>query len=398
MNDYKRYEGETDDQLILRVCRDKELIGTWQDVADILNDLLDVEYGESAYRKKYTAFEKIYEANADQFIDDEIQIEELKQQIRELKKERAKLQTEKLEYNRWLREEARDELITEKIVEAIKTLDPIEIPTYAEPCEAVREYALVFGDEHYGSEFEIKGLMGEIINAYSPEIFEERMNKLLRQIVKIIKDRDIKRLQIWSLGDVLDGQLRVGQLMKLRYGVVEGSIKYANYISEWLNELTFYVPIEYHSTDGNHTELRLFNQPKGAFKDENMGKVIREFIKVRLSDNPNFYFVENDAGIIFTDIAGYSVVGIHGESKDIKSSIEGLSNLYNVPIDYLCAGHLHHYNAEDIGVRKAVIRAPSIVGIDPYAASLLKGCSPAALLLGFEEDRGRVSEEFLVLD
>ena len=34
---------------------------------------------------------------------------------------------------------------------------------------------LVFGDEHYGAEFELKGLFGEIINSYSPEIFEKRM-------------------------------------------------------------------------------------------------------------------------------------------------------------------------------------------------------------------------------
>ena len=43
---YKRLEGETDDELILRVCRDKEEIGTWRDVADVLNNLLGTNYGE----------------------------------------------------------------------------------------------------------------------------------------------------------------------------------------------------------------------------------------------------------------------------------------------------------------------------------------------------------------
>lgn len=398
MRDYKRYEGETDNQLIYRVCKDKDLIGTWEQVADILNDLLDVDYGESTYRKKYTAFEKMYEAKLDEAEDTDAQITELKQQIRELKKERAKLQTEKLEYNRWLRENARDELITEKIVEAINDLEPVSTPTYIEPSYGDREYALLFGDEHYGVEFEIKGIMGEIVNAYSPEIFEERMNNLFRQVVKIIKEKNIKQLTVINLGDFMDGMLRIGQLTKLRYGVVEATIKYANFISEWLLNLSYYTRIKFYMTDGNHSELRLFNQPKGAFKDENMGKIVREFIKVRLADNPNFEFVDNDADIIFTVLSGYAVVGVHGESKNLKSTLEGIQSIYNLPVDYLICGHLHHHYAEDVGVRSAIIRTPSIMGIDPYAVSLYKGCSPAALMLTFEEGKGRVAEDFFVLD
>lgn len=398
MSNYRRYEGESTEALIYRVCKDKDIIGSWQDVADILNELIGVDYSESTYRKKYTAFEKMYEANTEQFADTEAQIVELKQQIRELKKERAKLQTEKLEYNKWLRENARDELITEKIVDAVKDLDPIAIPEYIKPEENNRDYILLFGDEHYGVEFELKGLLGEPVNSYSPEIFEQRMNNLLMQIINIVKEREIYRLIVFSLGDFTDGILRVSQLMKLRYGVVDGTIRYANFVSEWLNELSKYVRIQFHMTDGNHSELRFFNQPKGSFVDENMGKVVKEFIKVRLADNPNFEFKETDAGIIFTVAAGYTVIGVHGENKDMKATLEGLQNIYNLPIDYLCAGHLHHYVAEDIGVRSAVIRIPSIMGIDPYAVSLMKGCSPAALLLTFEEGKGRVAEDFLILN
>ena len=46
-------------------------------------------------------------------------IEENKRLKHEATKELKKIQTEKLEYNKWLREEARDELIIQKISEAI---------------------------------------------------------------------------------------------------------------------------------------------------------------------------------------------------------------------------------------------------------------------------------------
>jgi hypothetical protein len=49
---YQRYENESDEELIYRVCKDKDLIGTWTDVADILNELLGQEYTESKYRKR----------------------------------------------------------------------------------------------------------------------------------------------------------------------------------------------------------------------------------------------------------------------------------------------------------------------------------------------------------
>ena len=49
------------------------------------------------------------------------------------------------------------------------------------------EGVLLFGDEHYGTEFEICGLNNEVINSYSPEIFENRMWSLLDQTISIVR-------------------------------------------------------------------------------------------------------------------------------------------------------------------------------------------------------------------
>ena len=46
---------------------------------------------------------------------------------------------------------------------------------------------------------------------------------------------NIDILNVFSMGDFSDGILRVSQLMKLRYGVVDGTIKYADFISNKLN-------------------------------------------------------------------------------------------------------------------------------------------------------------------
>ena len=179
---YKRFENETDEELIYRVCSDKDLIGSWQDVADILNELLGSEYTESKFRKQFQAFNKMLNANRSKFADSDEQIKEIEVQKRELEKERKKLQSEKIEYNKWLREEARDELIAEKICEAITSLDKYSSPVRISPSSNKKSWILAISDCHYGCEYEIKDFYGGIINAYSPEIFEERMTILFNKL------------------------------------------------------------------------------------------------------------------------------------------------------------------------------------------------------------------------
>ena len=402
MTKYKRFEGETEKQFIWRLhslVNTKEL--TWKQIGDIVNEQFrdsEEEYrDESAYRKPCQSAEAYYDEVFSKMIGTEYS-DDIAKQRRELAKERVKLQTEKLEYNRWLREEARDELITEKICDAVNSLVPLDIPEHITPVHNTRAYALVYGDEHFGVEYELKGLFGDIINAYSPEIFEERMWDLFHQTVEIVQKENVDTLNVFNMGDFNDGILRVSQLMKLRYGVVDGTIKYADFIANWLNELTKFVRVKYQSTNGNHSELRMIGQPKGTFTEDNMGKVVTEFIKTRLKDNPNFTYIENPTGFIYAQLACNTVLGIHGEVKNMKTAIDEFSRIYNVPIQYLLAGHLHHNKTEEIGVNSEVINVGSIIGVDSYSLSLRKTANASAKLLVFEQAKGKVCEYTLKLN
>lgn len=330
--------------------------------------------------------------------DDDSYMKELQIQKRELEKERKKLQTEKLEYNKMLREEARDEMISERICEAISSLQPLDIPERVYSTPSRKEYCLVMGDEHFGAKFKIYDLFGNIINEYSIEIFESRMWDLSNQVIDIIEKEDIGTLNIFSMGDFTDGILRVSQLAKLECGVVDGTIMYANFIANWLNKLTQYVNVKYYSTDGNHSELRELSCPKGTFQDDNMGKVVREIISARLRDNPNFTMITNPTGYIFGTFAGNTVLGIHGEVKNMERSIREFSDIYNVKIQYLIAGHLHHSKTEEVGINSEVINVPSIVGVDTYSMSLHKTSNASAKLIVFEEGKGKVCEYTLKLN
>ena len=396
--EWTRLEGESDEELLFRIGSNKDLIGTWDDIAKLMNNLTGSEYTESKWRKQYNTFVKMFNANRSQVTDIDQYSDELDTIRRNLEKERKKLQTEKIEYNKWLREDARDEMIFESIKDAIASLSPLSIPPVISSFDKEKEYLLCFGDTHYGAEFEIKGLSGEIINAYNPEIFEERMWNLLEQIIEICNKEDITILRVAELGDFVDGILRVSQLMKLRYGVVDATIKYSEFISNWLNELSKNVKVIYQNTNGNHDQLRMLGQPKNTFTDDNMGKVISAFIKCRLENNPNFEFIDNSTGYIFMSLFGYNILGIHGEVRNMEKSIHEFSKMYGVKIDYLLAGHLHHSKVQDVGSCSKVINIPSIIGTDPYAQSLGKVSDSGANLFVFEEDKGLTCQYNIILN
>lgn len=397
-----RFPNETEDEALMRIGsakRDGLLDATWVEITDWFNANFrqdETEYrSESAYRKKFKNFIDAKDMLVKQNAIESGTSDELSVKLRELEKAKIKIQTEKLEYNRWLREEARDELICEKICSIIRECNSLISPDPITVDKSSRSAILCYGDEHYGTEFTIYGLHGEIINAYSPEIFEQRMWTLFHKILEIIDKEDLNTLYVFALGDFTDGILRCGQLMKLRYGVIESTVRYANFIANWLNELSKYVKIKYQMVYGNHSELRLLGQPKGTFKEENTGLFVREMINARLENNPNFEMTVNPTGLIFDNIEGLNVLGIHGEVRNMESAIKDFANTYNTDIKILIGGHMHHYKAETVGVNREVINVPSIIGIDDFSMSLNKTSNPGATLLVIEGNTG-ISVEYKI--
>ena len=396
--DLSIHENESELQYIWRTAeyvKDGKI--TWKGLADEINtrwrDPAGEEHrGESSYRKSLNAA-RAYKAEVFDKMDSGSYANSLDEKKRELEKERKKLQTEKLEYNRWLRENARDEMITEQIVNAVRSLEPLTIPKIRTVKEnTAKEGILVLSDCHYGVEFDIKGLFGETLNAYSPEIFEERMWYLFNKVCDIIEKEQLDTIHIWECGDSIDSILRLtSQLMKLRYGILESTVKYANFLAEWLNRLSEKVNIKLQIVKrSNHCQLRICGAPKNAFPDEDMSVVITEIIKSRLENNPNIEIVENPTGYPFQLICGeYNVLAIHGEVKDLGKAIDDFGRSYKMPIDYLIGGHKHHRENVETGIDCEAISVGSIIGVDSYGLSLNKTSSASATFLVFEEGLGK---------
>lgn len=116
---YKRFENESDEELVYRICKDKEQIGSWQNVANIINELTGNDYGESTYRKKFQAFQKMLKANLSKFVDSDTQIKEIEIQKRELERERIKFRDQRRSWNKQNYENTRFDEVMELLEERL---------------------------------------------------------------------------------------------------------------------------------------------------------------------------------------------------------------------------------------------------------------------------------------
>lgn len=373
----------------------------WNGVANFMNNEFgdtDKPYSEAAWRKPYQQAKKFYEAGVFNQLSEDEYFKELEIIKRELQKERCKLQTEKLEYNRWLREEARDELFEEKVIEAIrkniKVITPKDIPIK----HGKRGGQLNFSDSHFGKDFVIYGLMNEIINSYNPEIFYQRMEVLYNQTLEIVKQEGFTELHINNLGDHIEGFIRNSQLWSLRFGAIDSAIIFGNYIGNWLNKLSHHVNVIYHQTDGNHDEFRLLDGKKNEHLCESAGKIVKNIIELKNEGNTNFKYIDNKTGFIFDNILGYNYLGIHGEVPNLVNAIKDFSDIYDIKIDYLIGGHKHHSDFVNCGVRRGTIGVGSIVGSDDFSMRIRKAADATASFIIYEEGKGKVCEHTIVLN
>ena len=274
-------------------------------------------------------------------------------------------------------------------------MPPISIGEHS-PAFAIgkRTLVLCIADCHFGAEWIVRGLRGEILNRYNPEVFAERMDDLLMQVRDIIDRESISDVQLLLCGDSLDGMLRPSQLMKLRWGVIESCMRFSEHMAQWIAALSQYATVSVCGVDGNHTETRSLNSKRGDFPGENLEKVIFWFLAERLKDVPGVLVDSITEQQKHLTVQGFSILLTHGtDIKSLENAAKQTMLLYGESIDYLICGHKHREQEYVSGYtdqgNAVVIRVPSLCGMDEYAQRLGYGGKPGALAMVLEAGYGR---------
>lgn len=310
--------------------------------------------------------------------------------------ERQKMRDLTRKVNAMYRTESRSELLRESIVEAVKSLPPFSITTYASSHTGETDCAIVLalGDFHYGADIHVEGLKGETLNEYNHNVFERRMEKLFHEMVDIITEEDIREVHIMLVGDLIDGMLRQSQLMRLEYGVVESTIRLSEYLAFWIAELSHHADVYVHAALGNHSEIRPLKSKNREFEEENLEKIIMWYLHERLKDEENIFVDDDCKKHTLVDVKGFSFLILHGDGeKNIPLIAQDAINMYAEPIDFFICGHRHKEQEYPMGMtdsgNSVIVRVPSICGTDKYAQSRGYGGKPGAIAMVIERGYGR---------
>lgn len=319
---------------------------------------------------------------------------EMQDMLEQLKAERIKIQTANLEYNAIQRAEARNDLFNEQIIKAIERLEPIKgtrPKLDVEPCDKHRTALLAISDLHAGSTFTVRGIYNEIVNEYSYDIMCARLWSIIDKIEA--DDIVFDDLTVAICGDLVEGILRESSLTKLREPVTDTVIRLAEFLSEWIYQLSIRLEKKVNVViiGGNHDTVRsLTSRP--MFEGENLTKIVVEFIKLRLQDL-DWITVDDYQDVAIKNIQGVNVMFLHGEDKDLKTTMDYFSNLYNIDVDEIVAGHLHRGESKIVGITelgdRQLTRVGSIVGTDSYAKQIRASARPSCYIALYEEDNGK---------
>lgn len=398
MTEYTRLPNETDEALILRVCRDKDFIGSWDDVAVVLNRLLGANYRPNTYRNNFQSYNKFRQVDLEK--SESSLLEEIKEQRRELEKEKIQIQTANIERNRINRAESRHKMYYQYVGTAIQSLPmPDFRPLYSD-FENKVEYLVTLADVHYGANFKSEN------NEYSPAIAKERFEYLSARIVSFVQSHKLRKIHIVSLGDLVQGVLRVSDLKINDSSVVKAVVEISRLVALFLNEISAYVMVEYyHSPTANHTQIRPLGTKASEIADEDLEYVIGNYIKDLCANNDRITVHLADEGKQYIEIPifDYEIVAMHGHQiKNIETSVRDMSMLKRTFIDYLILGHFH--NGKEIPSFESscydteVLVSPSFIGSDPYSDSIMKGAKASVKIYGFDDIYGHTETHKIILN
>lgn len=354
--DLKRLNNESITDYQIRVCSLREVKGlTWQEITDIINEELGFNYTESRYRKMYNNFVK--SANEPD--------EDTSRRI-ETMKETMRLRDLRTQVNATVRAQARAEAnrdLAYDCAQIIAAQKPFIAPLPHGFAKGEKAGILCISDVHYGIVFK------NFLNEYSPEIAQERLEKLTQKVIEYGLKEGINDLYVANLGDMIAGMIHLQIRLESRENVVQQTMSVAELLAGMLDALSKHFNVYYYDCLDNHSRVDVNKDTSVAM--ESYTFFIPWYLKARLKDNPNVFIndAELDSDLITFDVFGYRVIGVHGHKDKPAEIVKQLSCLTRRNYDLAIMGHRHHFSADE-QQGTVILSNGSLMGTDNYAKDL----------------------------
>lgn len=374
MTEYKRFEGETDEELIYRITGEKSKIGSWQGVADILNELLGTEYTESKFRKQRQAFDKMFAANQSKFSDDQSILDEIKEQRLQLAKEKVQFRDERNEYNRLIREEARKESYVDLIKRTLSEYAPKSFDYFpADTYKSDTDMVLVVSDLHCGIEIQ------HYLNTYNTDILADRFRNCLSKVVSIQNTHHSENITV-LISEVISGLIHENLRCENNQNIIEQFLTVSQYLRDFLLHLSrHFSKVNVLVMPGNHSRVNA--RKEASLKGENVDNLLVPYLSAMLQNVENIYFQKNeiDESIAMFSVRGNIIYAVHGDKDTPSNVVQNLTMQFGQCPKLVYMGHRHKNSMETIYNTK-VISAGCWSGVDSYAIDKRFNTRPETVL------------------
>ena len=383
--EFKRLENESDEELIYRVCSQKDAIGTWDDVKDVLNELLDCDYGESTYRKKFQAFQKLMQANEHKFLDDDNYIKELRLERQELAKEKQKLSDERTELNRQIREQARKESYLDMIKNVLcDNTQPFEFNLNKNKIEDLcilsnKDLIVHITDVHTGI------FIDNFKNHFDEDTLKKRIEKYTSKIIEIQELHKAENCYIIAselISGLIHNNLRLQNNLDLMEQFKLVSLLIATMIKELVSHFN---EIYVYTVEGNHS--RIVAKKEDSLQGENMDILFPFYLEAKLQNYPSVHIEENTIcqDIAIFNVRGNNVFASHGDKDAPSTVVQNYAMMFGVKPNLVYLGHRHTNGMTTVYDTK-VIESGCVSGTDQYALSIRKCNRPEQTISVIDEN------------
>lgn len=382
--EYTRKDGETDEQLFFRICSEKDKIGSWKDVANIINGIMNTNYSESKFRKRFQDFQKTMDANQHLIFDDDNYVKEIRLAKQELQKEKVKLSDERVEFNRQVREQARKESFEDMIKRVIcENVEPIDFNNFGNNTTSFnqngRDLLVHITDIHTGIE------INAFNNEFNQDVLKMRIEYYTKRIIDIAESQGAENCYI-VVSEILSGIIHNNLRLQNNMDLMEQF----KYISDLLSEMFISLSsklnsVHVYTVEGNHS--RIMQNKEDSLQGENFDILLPFYLKARLQNYSNIIIHENDVckDIAMFEVRGNLVMASHGDKDSPSSVVQNFTMMFGKKPDIVMLGHRHVNSMETVYDTK-VIQSGCISGNDEYALSIRKTNKPEQVVTVVDED------------
>ena len=387
--DMTRHSGESELAYIKRIGSYKDsgsIDKTWSELAEILNKNLredGIQYGESAYRKKFRLIQQCEQ----EFSDVDADAKELRELRRELEKEKIKIRDERNEYRRLIREEARKESYMEQITRTIIDAAGQHPLEYKDNAVFYGEYKtdsdmlIALTDIHAGLEID------NFWNKFDEDVLKERMNHYLDRIFEIQLRHGCSNAYV-ICSELLSGLIHPVLRIENNQDLIDQFLMVTEYTAEFLAELSKrFENVHVYVAPGNHS--RISPKKEDSLAHENMDNLVIPFLEAKLQNYKNVYCHGNavDQGIVLFNAKNLKIVGVHGDKDSPQNVVENIRRMLNVKPDIVLLGHRHTNSLLSCEDTK-VIQSGCLSGTDSWAVNIRKHNRPEQVVCVITENEG----------